>query len=113
SRGVWTPSLDLTKAILCSSRMISMQSSTHSSQMKTVGPAINLRTSCWLLPQKEQYRVFLESPPLALLFIVIHPNCRRSPRPQPFCHVSPGKFRNTTAFSESFGLDTRDPCRRP
>ena len=33
---------------------ISMQSSTHSSQMNTVGPAISLRTSCWLLPQKEQ-----------------------------------------------------------
>ena len=31
-----------------------MQSSTHSSQMKTVGPAMSFRTSCWLLPQKEQ-----------------------------------------------------------
>src|SRR5579862_4999459 len=41
--------------------MMSMQSSTHSSQMNTVGPAISLRTSCWLLPQKEQYRVFFES----------------------------------------------------
>src|ERR1700760_2973187 len=41
--------------------MMSMQSSTHSSQMKTVGPAISLRTSCWLLPQNEQYSVFLES----------------------------------------------------
>ena len=35
-----------------------MHSSTHSSQMNTVGPAISLRTSCWLLPQKEQYSVF-------------------------------------------------------
>jgi len=42
--------------------MMSMHSSTHSSQMKTVGPAISLRTSCWLFPQKEQYRVFFESP---------------------------------------------------
>ena len=42
-----------------------MQSSTHSSQMKTVGPAISLRTSCWDLPQNEQYKVFFES--LALL----------------------------------------------
>src|ERR1043166_2928494 len=41
--------------------MISMHSSTHSSQMKTVGPAISLRTSCWLFPQNEQYSVFLES----------------------------------------------------
>ena len=35
--------------------MMSLQSSTHSSQMNTDGPAISLRTSCWLLPQKEQY----------------------------------------------------------
>ncbi|CDI03978.1 exported hypothetical protein [Candidatus Competibacter denitrificans Run_A_D11] len=39
-----------------SSRMMSLHSSTHSSQMNTFGPAISLRTSCWLLPQKEQYR---------------------------------------------------------
>ena len=31
-----------------------MQSSTHSSQMNTVGPAISLRTSCCDLPQNEQ-----------------------------------------------------------
>ncbi len=31
----------------------------HSSQMKTDGPAINFLTSCWLLPQKEQYKIFL------------------------------------------------------
>src|ERR1700716_2619221 len=54
------PSRDFTSEDLFSSRMISMQSSTHSSQMNTVGPAINLRTSCWLLPQNEQYGVFLE-----------------------------------------------------
>src|ERR1700712_346039 len=41
--------------------MMSMQSSTHLSQMKTVGPAISLRTSCWLFPQNEQYSVFFES----------------------------------------------------
>jgi hypothetical protein len=29
--------------------------------MKTVGPAISLRTSCWLFPQNEQYSVFFES----------------------------------------------------
>src|SRR5215472_3228687 len=46
--------------------MMSMQSSTHSSQMNTVGPAMSLRTSCWLLPQNEQYSVFLVSPPLTL-----------------------------------------------
>ena len=37
------------------------QSSTHSSQMKTVGPAISLRASCWLLPQNEQYNVLMET----------------------------------------------------
>src|SRR6185436_5839152 len=45
-----------------SSRMMSLHSSTHSSQMNTLGPAMSLRTSCWLLPQKEQYRILLLSP---------------------------------------------------
>src|SRR3989344_5516085 len=52
--------------------MISMHSSTHSSQMNTVGPASNLRTSCWLLPQKEQYRVLFESPLAALVMVSSH-----------------------------------------
>ena len=47
-----------------SSRMMSLQSSTHSSQMNTLGPAISLRTSCWLFPQKEQYRILVLSPVL-------------------------------------------------
>src|ERR1700754_4496197 len=66
------PSRDFTSEDLFSSRMISMHSSTHSSQMNTVGPAINLRTSCWLLPQNEQYSVFLESlvPTLLILLSV-------------------------------------------
>src|SRR5690606_20779840 len=34
--------------------MISVQRSIHSSQMNTDGPAISLRTSCWLLLQNEQ-----------------------------------------------------------
>ena len=50
--------------------MISMHSSTHSSQMNTVGPAISLRTSCWLLPQNEQYSVLFESLPPVLLILV-------------------------------------------
>src|SRR3981081_1798929 len=66
SRGVGTPSRDFTRCVLCSSRMISMQSSTHSSQMKTVGPAMSLRTSCCDLPQNEQYRGFFESPDLLM-----------------------------------------------
>src|SRR5690606_18855563 len=72
SCGVGTPSRDFTIEDLFSSRMMSMHSSTHSSQMKTVGPAISLRTSCWLLPQKEQYSVFLESPPLLLILLISH-----------------------------------------
>src|SRR3979490_3403653 len=64
------PSRDFTSEDLFSSRMISMHSSTHSSQMNTVGPAISLRTSCWLLPQNEQYSVFFESLVPTLLILV-------------------------------------------
>src|SRR6476646_8263103 len=39
-----------------SSAMMSLQTSTHSSQMKTVGPAMSLRTSFWSLLQKEHRR---------------------------------------------------------
>src|SRR6516165_9875011 len=72
SAGVGTPSRDLTSVVLCSSRMMSMHSLTHSSQMNTVGPAMSLRTSCWLLPQKEQYSVLFESPLAALVIVVSH-----------------------------------------
>src|SRR4029453_17410707 len=40
-----------------SSAMMSLQSSMHSSQMYTVGPAMSLRTSFWLLPQNEHFSV--------------------------------------------------------
>src|SRR5262245_4653712 len=40
-----------------SSAMMSLQTSTHSSQMKTVGPAMSLRTSFWSLLQNEQRRI--------------------------------------------------------
>src|ERR1700738_317955 len=70
SFGVGMPSRDFTSEDLFSSRIISMHSSTHSSQMNTVGPAISLRTSCWLLPQNEQYSVFLESLVPTLLILV-------------------------------------------
>src|SRR5579864_1063456 len=39
-----------------SSAMMSLQTSTHSSQMNTVGPAINFRTSFWSLLQNEHRR---------------------------------------------------------
>src|SRR5260370_42067872 len=61
------PSADFTNEDLFSSRMMSMHNSTHSSQIKTVGPAMSLRTSCWLLPQNEQWSGFLVSPLLTLL----------------------------------------------
>jgi hypothetical protein len=35
----------------------------HSSQMNTDGPAMSFFTSCWLLPQKEQYRTFSPEAP--------------------------------------------------
>src|SRR5215831_7320815 len=61
------PSRDFTNDDLFSSPMMSMHNSTHSSQMNTVGPAMSLRTSCWLLPQNEQRSGFLVSPLLTLL----------------------------------------------
>jgi hypothetical protein len=42
---------------------------------------MSLRTSCWLLPQNEQYKVFLESLPPTLL-IPHSPSARR-------CHGEP------------------------
>src|SRR5215471_6425099 len=83
SRGPGTPSRDFTSVVLCSSRMMSMQSSTHSSQIKTVGPAMSFLTSCWLLPQNEQYSVFFESPPLDL--VIATPSSAVTParRPRP------------------------------
>src|ERR1700682_3939179 len=80
SFGVGMPSRDFTSEDLFSSRIISMHSSTHSSQMNTVGPAISLRTSCWLLPQNEQYSVFLESlVPTLLILISVRPLDRPIP----------------------------------
>src|SRR5262245_43125352 len=37
------------------SRRIPLQNATHSLQIKTLGPAMSVRTFCWLLPQNEQY----------------------------------------------------------
>src|SRR5579863_2176438 len=71
SLGVGTPSRERTRWVLCSSRMMSIHSSTHSSQMNTVGPAISLRTSCWLFPQNEQYSVLLVSPLAALVIFAL------------------------------------------
>src|SRR5262245_31955001 len=63
---VGMPPRDFTNEDLFSSPMMSMHNSTHSSQMNTVGPAMSLRTSCWLLPQNMQWSGFLVSPLLTL-----------------------------------------------
>src|SRR6266851_2043154 len=75
SCGVGMPSRDFASADLFSSRTMSMHNSTHSSQTNTVGPAMSLRTSCWLLPQNEQQSVLFE-PPGPILLIA----CRKTPR---------------------------------
>src|SRR5947209_10882918 len=101
------PWRDFTSEDLFSSRMMSMQSSTHSSQMKTVGPAISLRTSCWLLPQNEQYSVFLESLVPTLLIPV---SVRRSDR----SIARSGTYRHRTLDrANSVPKKTLNPrCRR-
>src|SRR5438132_12062834 len=45
-----------------SSAMMSLQTSTHSSQMKTVGPAMSFRTSFWSLLQNEHRRTSASPP---------------------------------------------------
>src|SRR3954471_13390013 len=42
--------------------MMSLHRATHSSQMKTRGPEISLRTSRRLLPQKEQWKSSMRRP---------------------------------------------------
>src|SRR5437764_12136769 len=103
SRGPGTPSRDLTSVVLCSSRMMSMQSSTHSSQMNTVGPAISFLTSCWLLPQKEQYSVFFESLPLD--FVIA------TPSPGPAEH--PNGPANLARLAKRIGTSKRRPAPVP
>jgi hypothetical protein len=79
--------------------MMSMQSSTHSSQMKTVGPAISFLTSCWDLPQNEQYKVFFES--LALLMAGSSPG------------VVPGVHRQDYAPEALINKVVTQPPQRP
>src|SRR5215831_4339740 len=67
---------------LLSSAMMSLQTSTHSSQMNTVGPAMSLRTSFWSLLQNEHRRTSF-SP---VFFVVMNASrsalvYRRSVRP--------------------------------
>src|SRR5712692_2055158 len=102
------PSRDFTSEDLFSSPMMSMHNSTHSSQMKTVGPAMSLRTSCWLLPQNVQWSGFLVSPPLTLLI---------SEPGQDTSHHSrypTGQSRRThDREGEHAPMRRRERCRRP
>ncbi len=77
SWGVGKPSLapSATVEVANSSRTMSLHKSMHSSQMKTEGPAINFLTSCWLFPQKEQYRFFsVVEPFLSAIDLPRNPN---------------------------------------
>src|SRR5262249_55988540 len=83
------PSRDFTSDALFHWAMMSMHNSTHSSQMNTVGPAMSLRTSCWLLPQNEQRSGFLVSPLLTLLISEPRQDTShhsRTPRAKPDSH---------------------------
>src|SRR5262249_47819075 len=90
------PSRDFTREDLFSSPTMSVHSSTHSSQMNTVGPAMSLRSACCFLPQNEKGGVFL-FPPL-LPFFITNPQKKkthhsRTPPPQPrLTHDRKGKL---------------------
>src|SRR3954463_1114519 len=94
SRGVgksdFAPLPPLSEAV--SSRMMSLHSSMHSSQMNTDGPAMSLRTSCWLLPQNEQYSSF--SPEelfsdICYTFSLLFRRCPVRPEPCPLFRTLP------------------------
>src|SRR5580765_4618416 len=65
-----------------SSAMMSLQTSTHSSQMKTVGPAMSLRTSFWSLLQKEHRRTSV-SPAFFTMLAPLRPQSRAPPALRP------------------------------
>jgi hypothetical protein len=67
SKSVTTPEDDSAMR----SSMISLQSSTHSSQMYTPGPAINCWTCFWLLPQKEHLNRSALSPIRAMRLLLV------------------------------------------
>src|SRR5262249_15693359 len=66
---------------LLSSAMMSLQTSTHSSQMKTVGPAISLRTSFWSLLQNEQRRTSFSPAFLVVSGTILAPLLSAAGRP--------------------------------
>src|SRR5262249_61112861 len=83
---------------------MSMHSSTHSSQMNTVGPAMSLRTSCWFLPQNEQSSSFLVS---LLLTVLI------SEHRQGTSHHSPYPPNQPHTRSRGSSTRRRERWRRP
>src|SRR3974377_262454 len=89
------PSCDFTSEDFFSSLTMSMQSSTHSSQMNTVGPAMSLPTSCWLLLQNVQWSVVLVSPPLTLLISEPRLDARRQSLP---CRPNHGHIPTAKLF---------------
>src|SRR5258708_2737011 len=102
------PSRDFISEDSFSSPMISMPNARHSSQINTVGPAMSLRTSCWLLPQNVQWSGFLVSPPLTLL--ISEPGQDTSHHSRYFTGQS---GRTHDREGEHAPMRRRERCRRP
>src|SRR5205085_8683523 len=92
---------------LLSSAMMSLQTSTHSSQMKTVGPAMSLRTSFWSLLQNEQRRTSFS--PLALTIRTSDES--RIPIHQARLCSFPDDIINDTVFLPLVGIHDVIPLR--
>src|SRR3569832_196810 len=109
SRGVGSLlPLPVTVLSCISSRIMSLQSSTHSSHTNTEGPAMSFLTSCWLLPQKEQYSNYLPSSPEPCL--LSHMTLPRSS--QPVSVTSECSFRPHSASPILFRRLSQSPARR-
>src|SRR4026207_303468 len=80
-----------------SSAMMSLQTSTHSSQMNTVGPAMSLRTSFWSLLQNEQRRI---SPSPAFLTIGFQFPVAQLPVPEFPALLGAGNRRLETGYGD-------------
>src|SRR5436190_91733 len=90
-----------------SSAMMSRQMSTHSSQMKTVGPAISFLTSRWLLLQNEHLRA---SSPVSF-FGISPPSGRRQERRQGAGRQVVGQTLGRLDAGQSFGPPRIDSPR--
>ena len=83
--------------------------------MKTVGPAMSLRTSCWLLPQNEQKSVFFaslprpcsfQSPDKMQIIAVVTPQDKPGAGAIPLLEGRPSQLRfpSTESFIRHFTL---------